>query len=120
MKFTEDKTEGLLITSYTPGEIRIANDTWQQSILIHLHGCSSWNIENIEHLSTNHFPDILAYNPDILLIGTGATQQFPEVETYAELLTLNIGVEIMDSAAASRTYNALLTDGRKVMAGIIV
>lgn len=120
MKFTEDKTEGLLITSYTPGEIRIANDTWQQSVLIHLHGCRIWNIDAIEQLSPDHFPDILAYKPDVLLIGTGPVQKFPEVETYAELISLNIGVEIMDSAAAARTYNVLLAEGRKVMAGIIV
>ena len=61
----------------------------------------------------------IAFGPDILLIGTGTEQQFPEIERYAELLAHNIGVEIMDSPAAARTYNVLVSEGRKVMAGII-
>jgi uncharacterized protein len=120
MKFSEDKSGGLLISSYTPGEIHVAGESWHCSILINTRACSRWEIETIGELGTAHFADIIDFTPDILLLGTGAEQEFPEVESYAELLTLNIGVEIMDSAAAARTYNVLVSEGRKVMAGIIV
>ncbi|MEJ2308189.1 MAG: Mth938-like domain-containing protein [Gammaproteobacteria bacterium] len=120
MKFSEDKTGGLLITSYRPGEIRVASESWRSSILIHTAACSSWEIDNIGELCADHLHDIIAFAPDILLIGTGPEQLFPDIESYAGLLELNIGVEIMDSAAAARTYNVLVSEGRNVMAGIIV
>lgn len=120
MKFSEDKTGGFLITSCNPGEVRIGDDVWRQSILVHVNGCEAWEIGEIDELCSDHLPKIVTHKPDILLIGTGSQQKFPEIETYAELLSLNIGVEIMDSAAAARTYNVLVSEGRKVMAGIIV
>jgi uncharacterized protein len=120
MKLSEDKTGGFLITSYSPGEVRIGERIWRQSILIHVNACDAWEIAGIGELGSQHLPEIIAFNPDILLIGTGPRQQFPDVAQYAELLAMNVGVEIMDSAAAARTYNVLVSEGRKVMAGIIV
>ena len=120
MKFSEDKSGGLLITSYRPGEIRVASESWRSSILIHTDTCSAWEIDDIGELCTDHLHRIIAFAPDILLIGTGTEQRFPEIESYAALLELSIGVEIMDSAAAARTYNVLVSEGRRVMAGIIV
>ena len=119
MKFSEDKNSGLLIHSCRPGEIDIAGEIWRQSILVHTGKCIAWEIDSISDLSSDHFPEIIAFDPDILLIGTGTEQQFPDIECYAELLARNIGVEIMDSAAAARTYNVLVSEGRKVMAAII-
>ena len=119
MKFSEDKHGGLLIRSCRPGEIDIAGEIWRQSILIHTGKCIAWKIGSITDLSAEHLAEIIAFEPDILLIGTGTQQQFPDIESYAELLAHNIGVEIRDSPAAARTYNVLVSEGRKVMAGII-
>jgi uncharacterized protein len=63
---------------------------------------------------------VLALQPELVLIGTGETLRFPAVEHYACLIQQNIGVEIMDSTAACRTYNILLGEGRNVVAGIIL
>ena len=119
MKFSEDKNSGLLIRSWRPGEIDIAGEIWHRSVLVHTGKCIAWEIESIAELSADHLPEIIAFEPDILLIGTGTKQQFPDIERYAELLAGNIGVEIMDSPAAARTYNVLVSERRKVMAGII-
>lgn len=119
MKFSEDKNGGLLISSCRPGEIVVAGETWHESILIHTRKCIAWDIGSITDLGAHHLPDIIAFEPDILLLGTGQQQQFPDIQSYAELLACHIGVEIMDSAAAARTYNVLASEGRKVMAGII-
>jgi uncharacterized protein len=120
MKFSEDKSNALLISAYRPGEIDVGGETWRRSILIHTGKCIAWKIETITDLSAGHLADILSFRPDILLLGTGPQQQFPDIESYAELLACKIGVEIMDSAAAARTYNVLVSEGRKVMAGIII
>ena len=56
----------------------------------------------------------------ILLLGTGARQQFPDSALYAEMATRGIGLEVMDSAAACRTFNILVAEGRRVAALIVV
>ena len=54
----------------------------------------------------------------VLLLGTGARQRFPSPRLAAELAALGIGVEVMDSAAACRTYNVLAAEGRQVAAAL--
>ena len=56
----------------------------------------------------------------ILIIGTGRTQRLPAPGLYAELAERGVGLEVMDSAAACRTYNILLGEGRQVAALIVV
>jgi len=58
--------------------------------------------------------------PELVLIGTGAKFEFPEPARLAPLRSAGIGVEVMDTAAACRTYNILLGEGRGVVAALIV
>ncbi|WMD23385.1 Mth938-like domain-containing protein [Achromobacter seleniivolatilans] len=57
--------------------------------------------------------------PEVLLVGTGARQQFLRPEVLRPLLAMGIGVEIMDTHAASRTYNILMAEGRRVVVALI-
>jgi uncharacterized protein len=57
--------------------------------------------------------------PEIVILGTGAAQRFPRRDLMRELAAAGVGVEIMDSRAACRTYNILATEGRKVVAAIL-
>ena len=79
-----------------------------------------WTPDSISALSDDHLDPLITLEPELVLIGTGTTLTFPAIEHYARLIQQNIGVEIMDSAAACRTYNILLGEGRKVAAGIII
>ena len=81
---------------------------------------TDWPPRSIEDLSTEHFSNIIEMDPELLIIGTGNTLVFPPVETYAELIRLGVGVEIMDTGAACRTYNILTGEGRHVVAGLIL
>jgi len=63
---------------------------------------------------------VLELQPEVLLIGTGARQVFPGTALIAELYALRLGFEIMDTAAACRTYNVLVAEGRDVAAALIV
>ncbi|HJD45016.1 MAG TPA: Mth938-like domain-containing protein [Candidatus Paenalcaligenes intestinipullorum] len=58
--------------------------------------------------------------PEVLLIGTGPQQHFLPPAELAELLKAGIGVEVMDTAAAARTYNILMSEGRKVVAILLL
>ncbi len=120
MKFNFVQSGGFTIDSYQPGEIQVNGKCYQHSIIVTPESCAPWQIERIEELQSEHFSFIAEHTPDILLLGTGVTQQFPPMQHYAELISLGIGVEIMHSAAAARTYNLLLDEGRDVIAAIIV
>jgi len=68
-----------------------------------------------ERLAALHEHDI-----EILILGTGSRQQFPGGGFYAELARARIGLEVMDSGAACRTYNILAAEGRRVAAVIVL
>ncbi|MCX5591325.1 Mth938-like domain-containing protein [Alcaligenes endophyticus] len=57
--------------------------------------------------------------PELIVLGTGHKQQFLHPAVTQRLLSMGIGVEIMDSQAAARTYNILMSEGRKVLAILI-
>jgi uncharacterized protein len=84
------------------------------------HLIENWSPQTVNELSFESFAPILALKPDILLIGTGSTHIFLDIEIYGELLNLGIGVEIMDTSAACRTYNALSAENRNVVAALII
>ena len=63
---------------------------------------------------------ILALQPQLLILGTGARQQFLAPRLQAQLYSRGIGIESMDNAAAARTYNLLASEGRKVAAAFLL
>ncbi|MCD7097050.1 Mth938-like domain-containing protein [Stenotrophomonas sp. MMGLT7] len=63
---------------------------------------------------------VLELQPALVLLGTGTRQVFPAVEVMAAFLTRGIGIEIMDNAAAARTYNVLASEGRRVAAAFLL
>ena len=63
---------------------------------------------------------LLELEPALVLLGTGPRQKFPSAAAMAALLTRGIGIEVMDSGAAARTFNVLATEGRKVVAAFLL
>lgn len=62
---------------------------------------------------------IFALNPELIVLGTGATQAFPPAIVMAACLQRGIGIEVMSNAAAARTYSVLAGEGRRVVAGFV-
>lgn len=63
---------------------------------------------------------LLALEPQVVLLGTGAKLVRPPVAALAPLLTRGIGCEVMDNAAAARTFNLLASEGRRVVAAFVL
>jgi uncharacterized protein len=122
MKFSEDKIErGYYVSGYEDGAILINGSARTASFIISLEELiDDWAPAHVDELCVQHMQPLLQLQPELVLIGTGETLKFPSIEHYACLIEQNIGVEIMDSTAACRTYNILLGEGRKVAAGIII
>lgn len=77
---------------------------------------SPWGPPKIEDLQIQHFQDILALSPQVVLLGTGRKHLFLDMKLFAPLIEQGIGVELMSSAAACRSYTLLMAEGRQVAA----
>ena len=71
-------------------------------------------------LAVADFDAVLIRAPEIVLLGTGQRQRFPSPALYKALIAARIGVEIMDTPAACRTYNILAGEGRRVAAALLL
>ncbi len=80
----------------------------------------NWRPASSQDLVADDMQALLDLNPVLVILGTGTRQQFPSAAVMAACLTRGIGIEVMDNAAAARTFNVLATEGRKVVAGFIV
>lgn len=122
MKFSEDYSLGTnVIRAYTDTDIQINNKTYNKSLIVsNTLLIDNWGVEHIEQLSLEHWQEIVNYQPEVILIGTGPSLIFPRPASYSPAIDLGIGVEFMDSAAACRTYNILVSEDRFVIAGIIL
>ncbi|EIM01378.1 hypothetical protein RHOFW104T7_16365 [Rhodanobacter thiooxydans] len=80
----------------------------------------NWSVTAADALDASHVEALLALQPELVLLGTGERQAFPAAAFLAGFLRKNIGIEVMDNAAAARTYNLLAGEGRRVIAGFIL
>lgn len=78
-----------------------------------------WPVTAAHQLQPEDFAPLWALNPELLLLGTGETQQFPSPAVLAVCLQQGIGIEVMNNAAAARTYSVLAGEGRRVVAGFL-
>jgi uncharacterized protein len=122
MEFTLDPGDGQYhIESYRPGSVTINGQDYTCSVLIMPDRLiSPWRPNSVSELTTNDFQDLLQFHPQLLLLGTGPKQQFPDNKLFSALFQNNIGVEVMDTAAACRTYTLLMAEGRQVIAGLLM
>jgi len=122
MRFSAaDSDGGHLILGYGPGRILIGGRTYTRGLIVSPERIDTdWGPENAIDLAAKHFDALLALDPQIIIIGTGKHQIFPDPNTYLTALQQGLGVDIMDTGAACRTYNILVSEGRKVVAGLIM
>ncbi|MFD0740418.1 Mth938-like domain-containing protein [Lysobacter koreensis] len=79
-----------------------------------------WAVTDARTLAADDLAPLLALDPEVILLGSGATQTFPPAATLAACLGRGIGLEVMTNAAAARTFNVLAGEGRRVVAGFIL
>lgn len=79
-----------------------------------------WPVSSALALTDSHVDAVLELKPEVVLLGTGARQQFPPAAFMAGFLKRGIGIEVMDNAAAARTYDLLAGEGRRVVVGFIL
>ena len=78
-----------------------------------------WPASDVRALAAADLASLLALDPEVILLGSGATQAFPPAATLAACLSRGIGIEVMTNAAAARTFNVLAGESRRVVAGFL-
>ncbi len=79
-----------------------------------------WPVTDARALTDADLAVVFTRHPDVFLLGTGPRQIFPEAAVMAACLSRRIGIEVMDNAAAARTFNVLAGEGRNVLLGILL
>lgn len=120
MKIVRDNAgAGLLVRSYERGRIRVRDQYYDCPLIIDRHHVQAWLAENIETLDLAQLEPALANRPEVLLLGCGAVRIQPPQRLIADLGARGIGLEVMDSGAACRTYNILACENRSVVAALL-
>ena len=122
MKLHSSVTTGLLaITAYDAGHIAVNGRRLTTSFLLTPQRLiEGWPPVSIDGLTESDLQAVADLNCPIVLLGTGARQRFPARALMRTLAERGIGVEVMDSHAACRTYNVLMAEGRDVAAALII
>lgn len=122
MKMALDNASGAnVVTAYEPGQVKVRERIFTASLIIRpgsLH--ADWPALNASNLRSSDFAALLDDPPEVVLLGTGEKQVFPDPAVFALLMDLGVGFEVMDNAAACRTYNILLAEDRRVALALIL
>ncbi|MBU3657109.1 MAG: hypothetical protein FGM35_03630 [Rhodocyclaceae bacterium] len=122
MKLHLAQNAGLLtFSSHGPGYVSVNGTRYEGSVLV----CgrdivTDWAPNGFDGLDAAQFERLGNMGAEIVLFGSGDRQRFPRPELLKALIEKGIGLEVMDTKAACRTYNILVAEGRHVACGVIV
>jgi uncharacterized protein len=77
-------------------------------------------LRGTHEIKADFWQQVIELAPEVLLCGTGAQQLFLPPATLAPLYAAGVGVECMSTQAAARTFNVLMSEGRRVLALLIL
>jgi uncharacterized protein len=121
MKLQADRIEGQnAIARHGPGGVLVNGVEHRHSVVVPWAGeVVRWPVDSFEALTEAHFEALAALSPELVIFGSGAKLRFAKPVLLKPLIGRRIGVETMDTAAACRTYNVLLAEGRSVVAALL-
>ncbi|MBT8050977.1 MAG: Xcc1710-like domain-containing protein [Xanthomonadales bacterium] len=108
------------VRSFGPEGITVTNTVYPYSLVLSGEKLvSDWPVRSVDALDESHLEPILALEPEIVVLGTGAEHVFPEPKLLMRFYERGIGLETMTTPAACRTFNVLLSEKRNVVAALI-
>ncbi len=116
--FYPDRQE---LDAYGKGGFRFAEFSHKGSVLILPSGIYGWQYSKVQDVDASAFELVFKEDtkPEFLLFGTGEEQSFPSLSLQKAFIDAKIGLEVMDTGAAARTFNILFAEGRNIAAALI-
>ena len=121
MQFNLERPDYLYYLRGADGNGALVNDRrLQRSFVIAPDALiEDWPVHDAGAMVPSDLDALLALQPELIVLGTGAQQTFPPAAVMAACLQRGIGIEVMTNAAAARTYSVLAGEGRRVVAGFV-
>jgi uncharacterized protein len=122
MKFVLDENHtGNFVQSYSTDKIIVNGKEYINSLVLMPNMIiQNWSSGTFEDLTRDDFIQIIKHTPEIVIFGTGSIHRFPPHEILQPLYDNSVGVETMNTAAACRTYNILMSEGKNVAAALLM
>ena len=120
MHFARETSEANVIRAWEPGRLRVGERWFSGSLIVSADTIiSDWSAGAAHDLTLEQLEPALALEPDIVLIGTGSESVLPDLTLAAQLAERGMGLEVMSTAAACRTFNVLVHEQRKVVVALL-
>lgn len=116
----ESSQAQFFIKQFENNQFTINQQSYLHNIIIQLNTIIPWDTTTIEQLSEKDIHLLIDNKPELVLLGVGNKMHYPKSEWLAKFYEANIGIEIMNTTSACRTYNVLAGDNRQVVAGLII
>lgn len=115
------KSDINIIQSYKDGVFKISGRKYEEAVLVAPFEITQLPFSSVENLKPSDFDmfEEMKNDVDVILFGTGTTQEFFSPEIMKSLDARGIHIDVMDTGAACRTYNVLITEGRRVVAALM-
>ena len=122
MKFQPDTLPGVnVITRFEAGRLWVGSTAFDHSVLVPWTGAVlPWDASALDTLQASHFERIVALKPEVVIFGSGPRLRFVSPALMRALIEQRVGVETMDTSAACRTFNVLASEGRPVVAALLL
>ena len=122
VQFTlEPPSQANLIRGYSGTELLIGQQRLTRSCIVTAEQLiSEWEPDAFAELVPAHLEAIFALAPELVLLGTGPTQQFASAQVRAAFAQRRVGIEVMQLGAACRTFNVLVQEERRVAAALFL
>jgi uncharacterized protein len=110
-----------IVTGSGAGWVRVGAVEYRENIVLLPDAVvKGWAPSGFDALGEHDFARLLDYAPEVVLLGSGDVQRFPHPRLLARLTAAHVGVEVMDTGAACRTFNILVAEGRRVAAALTI
>jgi uncharacterized protein len=121
MKLQADRIEGQnAIARHGPDGVIVNGVAHRRSVIVPWAGAvEEWSADSFDSLTEAHFERLAEWAPELVIFGSGPRIRFTKPVLMKALIGRGIGVETMDTAAACRTYNVLVAEGRSVLAALL-
>jgi uncharacterized protein len=118
MQLTEHRNERQFFLRHADAQsVTVIDKRLTRSVAVGAAGIiENFPVTSVDCFDTDAINRILQLQPEVVLLGTGARAVFPPQAVLAQFLKRGIGLETMDNAAAARTFNVLIGEGRRVVA----
>lgn len=121
IKFTRETSEANLVSAWERGGVRVGEEWIRSNLILSAEEVlRDWAAADPAALQLADLEPAMALDPQLIIVGTGASLKLPDVDLMTEVAARGIGLEIMDTPAACRTYNVLVHERRAVVAALFM